>query len=362
LYTNSSGADVGEQGTYPFGESWYNNSTTSSWVFTTYERDPESGNDYALARSYASTNGRFLSPDLLEGIVGDPQSWNRYAYVENDPINLSDPSGQGFWEDLGFAIADVFLTLIPGGQAVLPYALGVEAGAEAGNVAVTLDDGTQVVGPWGGSAAGHVGERVWALSRNGPWYPYDEAPNATCGDCAGIGTGSPSDGVGNGAGSQSPGSSGSGGGSDTVANDIWHEGPNCQGCGVIWSNANSSVYQFMRYQLYDVAGGLAVAGVARVAGAVREGIYEFTAHTGETYVGQSGNIAARLQQHIASGKLLPQNLGTVRITEVLGGRLAREVAEQLRIDELGGIGKLANLRNPIRNGAARLLNALMMEF
>jgi hypothetical protein len=42
-------------------------------------------------------------------VAGDPQSWNRYAYVENDPINLSDPSGQGFWEDLGFAIAEIFV-------------------------------------------------------------------------------------------------------------------------------------------------------------------------------------------------------------------------------------------------------------
>ena len=75
------------------------------------QRDAESGNDYALARSYASTQGRFLAPDPLEGVVGDPQSWNRYAYVENDPINLSDPSGQGFWEDLGFAIADIFIAI-----------------------------------------------------------------------------------------------------------------------------------------------------------------------------------------------------------------------------------------------------------
>jgi RHS repeat-associated protein len=197
LYTNSSGGYAGDQGPYPFGESWYNNSTTSNWVYTSYERDAESGNDYALARSYANTNGRFLSPDPLEGIVGDPQSWNRYAYVENDPINLSDPSGESFWEDLGFAIADVFLALVPGGQAALPGVLGVEASAEAGNVAVTLDDGTHVVGPWGGSSTGHAGDRVYAYSRNGPWYPYP-----TCGDCDDVGspTGSPSDGVGAGDG------------------------------------------------------------------------------------------------------------------------------------------------------------------
>ena len=25
--------------------------------------------------------------------IGDPQSLNRYAYVQNDPVNLMDPNG-----------------------------------------------------------------------------------------------------------------------------------------------------------------------------------------------------------------------------------------------------------------------------
>ena len=121
LYTDVNGNCVGDQGTYPFGELWYSNNdtscsntTSSPWVYTSYERDQESGNDYALARSYANSQGRFLAPDPLEGVVGDPQSWNRYAYVENDPINLSDPSGQGFWEDLVNAFEDLFAVLSGG--------------------------------------------------------------------------------------------------------------------------------------------------------------------------------------------------------------------------------------------------------
>jgi hypothetical protein len=43
-----------------------------------------------------------------------------------------------------------------------------------------------------------------------------------------------------------------------------------------------------------------------------EGIYEFTvARTGRTYVGQSGDILARLQQHLATGKLSPADIGTI---------------------------------------------------
>ena len=86
-----------------------------------------------------------------------------------------------------------------------------------------------------------------------------------------------------------------------------------------------------------------------------EGIYEFTAASTNTYVGQSGNITVRVQQHLASGKLLPKDFGTVHATEVLGGKTAREVAEQLRILERGGVENLENIRNPIGPARAKLL-------
>ena len=84
-----------------------------------------------------------------------------------------------------------------------------------------------------------------------------------------------------------------------------------------------------------------------------EGIYEFTAASGKTYIGQSGNIPLRLQQHISSGKLLPGT--SVSTTEVLGGKLAREIAEQLQINKLGGIRFLENIRNPIGPSRIHLL-------
>lgn len=39
--------------------------------------------------------GRFVTPDPFDGSpnLSRPNSWNRYAYVEGDPVNLSDPSG-----------------------------------------------------------------------------------------------------------------------------------------------------------------------------------------------------------------------------------------------------------------------------
>ena len=91
--TNSSGSNIGEQGHYPFGTSWYKNSTTTKWQFTSYERDSESGLDYAIFRHDSSRLGRFMQPDPLAGTIANPQSLNRYAYVQNDPVNLIDPLG-----------------------------------------------------------------------------------------------------------------------------------------------------------------------------------------------------------------------------------------------------------------------------
>src|SRR5262249_41565783 len=77
---------------------WYN-ATNDKLLFTSYERDSESGNDYAMARYYSSRLGRFVSPDPLAGSILDPQSLNRYTYVLDDPIHLTDPTGLDHWLD-----------------------------------------------------------------------------------------------------------------------------------------------------------------------------------------------------------------------------------------------------------------------
>lgn len=87
----------------------------------------------------------------------------------------------------------------------------------------------------------------------------------------------------------------------------------------------------------------------------KEGIYEFTDQkTGETYVGQSGDIDRRLGEHVRSGRL--SRVDAAKRTSVSGGKFAREIAEQNRINELGGISNLANKVNPI--GPNRVLEAL----
>jgi RHS repeat-associated protein len=79
----------------PFGDGETCLATPTEHLFTGKERDAESGNDYFGARYYNSSVGRFLSPDpfLNSGHPEDPQSWNRYSYVRNNPLGRTDPTG-----------------------------------------------------------------------------------------------------------------------------------------------------------------------------------------------------------------------------------------------------------------------------
>ena len=71
------------------------------------ERDTESGNDYFGARYYASSMGRFMSPDWAAKAepvpyakLDDPQSLNLYAYVRNNPLSRADIDGHSpdWWQ------------------------------------------------------------------------------------------------------------------------------------------------------------------------------------------------------------------------------------------------------------------------
>src|SRR5205085_5178070 len=68
---------------------------TVSQKFTAYEDDAETNLEYAEARYYSSSGGRFTSTDPFSGSMSltDPQSLNRYSYVSNNPVNSTDHSG-----------------------------------------------------------------------------------------------------------------------------------------------------------------------------------------------------------------------------------------------------------------------------
>src|SRR5581483_8565601 len=77
--------------------------------FTGQIRDSETGVDFFNARYYGSALGRFTSPDPanIGADMTDPQTWNGYSYVRNNPMIYTDPSGEnlvdwfsGIWDSI----------------------------------------------------------------------------------------------------------------------------------------------------------------------------------------------------------------------------------------------------------------------
>ena len=85
----------------PFGDNLQCSTTDPSPLhFTGKERDSESGLDNFGARYNSSSFGRFVSPDPdnVSGAshIDDPQNWNAYVYVRNNPLALTDPTGENY--------------------------------------------------------------------------------------------------------------------------------------------------------------------------------------------------------------------------------------------------------------------------
>ncbi|MGE3465417.1 MAG: RHS repeat-associated core domain-containing protein [Pyrinomonadaceae bacterium] len=97
LVTNGGTGTSFRQTTFPVGTKIAAETTgNTNQVFTSYDRSSGSGLDYAVNRTYSPGQSRFTQVDpigMASASLGNPQSNNLYAYVQNMPTDYVDPSG-----------------------------------------------------------------------------------------------------------------------------------------------------------------------------------------------------------------------------------------------------------------------------
>ncbi len=103
IITNQNGEVINRRDFKPFGEeiarSQYGQDNIDD-KFATYKRDEETGLDFAQARMFGNSFGRFTNPDVvivnLERIQS-PHLLNLYVYSKNNPLRFIDPNGLWEW-------------------------------------------------------------------------------------------------------------------------------------------------------------------------------------------------------------------------------------------------------------------------
>jgi RHS repeat-associated protein len=140
------------------------NLQTGHREFTGHEAIPNVGLVNMNGRVYDPVLGRFMSPDPTVQFVGDMQSYNRYSYVQNNPLKYTDPTGfsiLGVVKNVGIGLA---FTAAAAGCA---FTEGVGCGVMVGVIS-TLYSTTSVLANGGslkqaiaiavvGAAAGQLG-------------------------------------------------------------------------------------------------------------------------------------------------------------------------------------------------------------
>lgn len=113
VITDASGKVVARRDFLPFGEELATNERSGQLgyggdsvrqKFTGYEKDNETGLNFARARMHNGNHGRFTSPDpilIKKARLIDPQAINLYSYARNNPLRFTDPDGKEFVDENG---------------------------------------------------------------------------------------------------------------------------------------------------------------------------------------------------------------------------------------------------------------------
>jgi len=94
--TNDQGELIWRKSYKPYGEEIESTADSEEEFvgYTGHRLDKETGLVYAGARHYDPVIGRFMGYDPVGFVEGSPQSFNRYAYGNNNPYKFVDPDGE----------------------------------------------------------------------------------------------------------------------------------------------------------------------------------------------------------------------------------------------------------------------------
>ena len=162
VLTNSSGTEVQRLTYLPFGETYSNQGSVDfhSRRYTGQEMDPETGLYFYQARYYNPALGRFISPDAIVPEPGNPQSLNRFSYVENNPVNRVDPSGHfsfgKFFKALPAIITGIVVGVVTAGLGAPAVVAGMLGGAASGAVNTAVNGGNLAFNVLAGAVLGGI--------------------------------------------------------------------------------------------------------------------------------------------------------------------------------------------------------------
>ncbi len=94
VVVDDDGKPVSRMEYLPYGETWFEEGNTNNAPkYNSQELDKETGYYFYNARHYDPEVSRFVTPDTTIPRELDTQSWNRFAYCSNNPIEYKDPTG-----------------------------------------------------------------------------------------------------------------------------------------------------------------------------------------------------------------------------------------------------------------------------
>jgi RHS repeat-associated protein len=138
VITNSAGSLVARMVYRPFGACVYGCSPEPKYSYTGEYRESEPNLYYLSSRWYDPVIGRFISADDRLGSLSNPQKQNRYAYVGNNPVSFTDPTGHDWvsgadwtgspsapdWKYSVFCVVFILCAMTKGVDALYRWATG----------------------------------------------------------------------------------------------------------------------------------------------------------------------------------------------------------------------------------------------